>query len=1008
MAIRPHVWVSAALLLWASTASAQITRIVVDTKVSPAFDGTTFGAAGQYETLAGRAFGELDPNDPLNAIITDIRLAPRNARGRVEYIATFFLVKPIDLSKSSHLMWHDVPNRGNRVTIGLAERAFGDIGLSSGWQGDNAGNTVPGSNNDYLIAPVAKNPDGSPVTGLVMGRIANASGQQSQQMFALGSPLPYKPLTLDTTKATLTTHASETIDGKIGPTLTIPSSDWAWARCSAANPFPGTPDSAQVCLKRGFDPKLLYQVVFTAKDPYVLGIGFAAFRDMAAFFRHAERDDSGTPNPLARSVSWVIARGASQSGNFLRAFIQLGFTEDLSHRPAFDGAWPYIAGRRISLNTRFATPDAALKLYDAGSEGPLWWAPWPDPVRKLPTAGILDRCERSKTCPRIIEHFGAAEIWDLNLSPGFVGTSADKDIPLPANVRRYYIPGTPHGGGRGGFSVSPLAPPSCPGPNFGTAVLPTNPLPHTETVNALRAHFRDWVMKGTPPPASVWPTLSSGLLVDPTKEALGFPTLPGLPATAPTGLMNPVRDYDWGPGFNYVDGSGVRSIVPPIIKQVIKMKAVRVDADGNELGGVPVVLRDAPLGTYLGWNIVAGGFFEGQICNYAGGMIPFAVTKAERLAASDPRLSLEERYTNHDGYVAAVRKAAAAAVQRGFLLEEDAQRLIAGAASSSVLVSRSDAVQARQVFADRYYNTFSHANPVLARVKPGEFISTKTLDASGRDDKGTVRAQPPNPLTGPFYVEGAEPGDAVIVRFTKVRMNRNWGFSSYRLGLYALTPETIEGLYPNRYRPNEIVDGRAAVVPWDLDLDGQTVRLREPSSTALKLTFPAKPMLGCVGVAPAGDFAPTSSPAGSYGGNLDYNEIREGTSVLLPVFHPGALVFIGDGHALQADGEPTGTGIETSMDVEFTIEVRKKAGLSGPRVETPEHIISIGSQPEFVSSTNRALEMATSDMVSWLTAEYRTEPWAAHLLIGAVGRYDIITVAGSVGLKIPKSQLPQR
>jgi acetamidase/formamidase len=621
---------------------------------------------------------------------------------------------------------------------------------------------------------------------------------------------------------------------------------------------------------------------------------------------------------------------------------------------------------------------------------------------------MLDRCARSKTCPKIFEHFGAAEIWDLNLSPRFVGTSADKDIPVPANVRRYYIPSTPHGGGRGGFTVASAAPPSCPGSNFGTGVLPANPLPHTETVNALRAHFRDWVMKGTPPPPSVWPTLSSGFLVDPTKEALGFPTLPGVPATAPTGLVNPVRDYDWGPGFNYVDGSGVRSIVPPIIKQVIKMKAVRVDADGNELGGVPVVLRDAPLGTYLGWNIVADGFFKGQICNYAGGMIPFAVTKAERLAANDPRLSLEERYTNHDGYVAAVREAAANAMARGFLLEADAQRLIAAAAASNVLVTRNDAAQARQVLADTYYNTFSHANPVLARVKPGELIAIKTLDASGRDDKGVVRAQPPNPLTGPFYVEGAEPGDAVIVHFTKVRMNRNWGFSNYRLGLYALTPETIEGLYPNRYRPNEIIDGRTAVVPWDLDLNGQTVRLREPSSTALKLAFPAKPMLGCVGVAPAGDFAPTSSPAGSYGGNLDYNEIREGALVLLPVSHPGALLSIGDGHALQADGEPTGTGIETSMDVEFTIELKKKAGLSGPRVETPESIISIGSQPEFVSSTNRAVEMATSDMVSWLTAEYNVEAWAAHLLIGAVGRYDIITVAGSVGLKIPKSQLPQR
>ena len=316
--------------------------------------------------------------------------------------------------------------------------------------------------------------------------------------------------------------------------------------------------------------------------------------------------------------------------------------------------------------------------------------------------------------------------------------------------------------------------------------------------------------------------------------------------------------------------------------------------------------------------------------------------------------------------------------------------------------------QSKPIVADKYYNTFSRAYAPLARIRPGETVVTKTIDASGYDETGTARGVRPNPLTGPFYVEGAEPGDALVVRFTRMRMNRNWGFSSYRLGLYSLTPESIEGIYPNRYKPGEIIKDRDNVVPWDLDLTRQTVRLREPSSAVHRMEFPAKPMLGCVGVAPAGDFAPTSSPSGPYGGNLDYNEIGEGSTVILPVYQPGALLFMGDGHALQGDGEPTGTGIETSMAVEFTVEVRKKAAPGGPRVETSEHIISIGSQPEFASSTNRGLQMATSDMVSWLTSEYKMEPWAAHLLIGYQGRYDIVTVAGSVGLKIPKKQLPSR
>jgi acetamidase/formamidase len=167
-------------------------------------------------------------------------------------------------------------------------------------------------------------------------------------------------------------------------------------------------------------------------------------------------------------------------------------------------------------------------------------------------------------------------------------------------------------------------------------------------------------------------------------------------------------------------------------------------------------------------------------------------------------------------------------------------------------------------------------------------------------------------------------------------------------------------------------------------------------------------MLGCIGVAPAGDFAPTSGPSGSYGGNLDYNRIGAGAKVFLPVYHPGGLLFIGDGHALQADGEPTGTGVETSLDVEFTVELQKKAGLTGPRLETDDAIISIGSQPEFASALDNALKMATTDMVAWLTRDYGMEPWAAHLLVGYQGQYDVITVAGSMGLRIPKNRLPQK
>ena len=672
-------------LAWGPMAQAQVKRIVIDERVSPAFDGASYGEAGQYETLRGRAFGELDPNDPRHAIITDIHLAPTNAEGKVEYMASFYLVKPIDMSRSSHLMWQDVPNRGRRSNMAVAERNLGDVGLVSGWQGDNSGWTEPSPNYEYVVVPVARNPGGSLVTGRVIGRISDASGMGSQPLIVYRNPVPYRPATLETESASLTTHASETIDGVIGATTTIAADDWAWAACDQENPFPGISDPTQICLKAGFDPKLLYQVVFTAKDPYVLGIGFVAFRDMASFFRNAARDSEGTPNPVGGQISWVISRGRSQSGNFLRAMLQLGFTLDEAGRRVYDGAWPIITGRRVSLNTRFAMPDGLMRLYEPGSEGPQWWAKWPDPARGLPASGILDRCTATDSCPKIFEHYGATEVWALKLGPAWVGMSAEADIPVPPNVRQYYIPSTQHGGGRGGFSVQPPPPPSCPGVPYGRGALPANPAPHTETVNALRLHLRNWVMNDTPPPPSRWPTLRDNMLVDATKEAMGFPTIPGLPANAPTGLIQPVFDYDWGPEFDYTDGSGVPSVMPPRIKQVVKMLVPKVDADGNELGGVPVVLRNAPLGTYLGWNIVADGFHQGKNCGHVGGMIPFVKTRAERLMNGDPRLSLEERYGTHEGYVRAVEVAAANAVSEGFLLEADAAALIAQAAASDVL-----------------------------------------------------------------------------------------------------------------------------------------------------------------------------------------------------------------------------------------------------------------------------------------------------------------------------------
>jgi amidase len=325
----------------------------------------------------------------------------------------------------------------------------------------------------------------------------------------------------------------------------------------------------------------------------------------------------------------------------------------------------------------------------------------------------------------------------------------------------------------------------------------------------------------------------------------------------------------------------------------------------------------------------------------------------------------------------------------------------------STLIPLAALGETHQLVATKYYRTFSGAHPVLKRVRAGDTIVTKTIDAGGQDEHGEYRhPEPGNPLTGPFFVEGAEPGDALVVHIKKLTLNRNWGWSAYRLGLFSLTPEQVEHIYSDQYKPDLVRKGRANLVRWDIDLERKTVRLADPASQRLKMEFSAHPMLGCIGVAPAGEFAPTSGPSGSYGGNLDYNRIAEGAKVLLPVYHPGGLLFVGDGHALQADGEPTGTGIETSLDVELEVTIEKGARLSGPRVETEDDLISVGSQPEFASALDNALRMATTDMVRWLERDYGLEPWAAHLLVGYQGKYDVITVAGSMGLRIPKRVLP--
>ena len=265
----------AALLIAPTAAYARVTEIVVDDS-QPLVIGTPSVEVPGYRQISGRAFGELDPSDPLNAIIQDIDLG-KDPDGKVRYVASYVLTMPTDLSKASGLMWHDVPNRGTPLLIGAQERSFGDIGLASAWQGDNSGiNAANGTtvrpvqmvgDRHWLQVPVARNPDGTPVTGLVLGRIVNRGGLDAQPLIVQTNPVPYLPASLDTTQATLVARDGETMEGVAIGETPIASSDWKFCGGGTFDaPLPLTSIPVQICLKDGFDPTRLYQVVYTARD----------------------------------------------------------------------------------------------------------------------------------------------------------------------------------------------------------------------------------------------------------------------------------------------------------------------------------------------------------------------------------------------------------------------------------------------------------------------------------------------------------------------------------------------------------------------------------------------------------------------------------------------------------------------------------------------------------------------------------------------------------------------
>ena len=653
-----------ALLVAASAADARITKLKVVTKESPTFGGYAFAGVGQYEKLAGKAFGELDPNDPKNAVIVDIKLAPRNARGKVEYAFDFYILKPIDLGKGNHKVMYEPPNRGSKTHDALNRGAGGDDpgaltdpaklantfllprGYTMVWSGWDY--SAGASSDDYNITitlPVAKNADGTPLTGPAYEYIVSG---------AAAYELNYPAATNDQSKATLThrVHLDDVPD-------VVPASGWAYNADGTSIHL--MPDGAR------FKVGDIYEFSYTAKDPTVNGIGFAAVRDFNAFLRYEKADGSGTANPMAGDITRIYTEVRSQPGRMLNDFRTLGFNQAENGKIVFDGMLQWIAAADgINMNSRFSQPGRTERNRQDQlfAEGVFPFAnqQMKDPISGR-TAGRYDACSKTNTCPLAMEIYSANEYWVKGASLFHTDPMGKADLPDHPMTRLYLISSHQHGVGNGNAK--------------GACQQLGNPLDSGPVLRALWDAMDLWSTKGVTPPPSMVPRLADGTLVPPMpQEKLGFPKIPGVTYT---GLKSTRYLLNYGPGFYK---TGIMSINPPVITPpmfdnpangpIYPTYVPKTDADGNDVAGVRLPDVTVPLATYTGWALRAGAQANDG-CEGTGQMIPFPKTKADRIASGDPRLSIEERYASADAYASAAKRAIDDLVAKRYMLQEDAQ-----------------------------------------------------------------------------------------------------------------------------------------------------------------------------------------------------------------------------------------------------------------------------------------------------------------------------------------------